>query len=586
MHQNKTSDIIHGIWLIPIFPMNETERLVNECKEGNSEALATLYNTYHDLMLKTSLSIVHNEDAAKDILHDGFIIIMTSIGQLKDPRWLQSWIRRIIINLSLKYIQNNQFTQEIDSLENLSNAGTPKDNEIPPLDELMKMIENLPQGYRNVFRLSALEGMSHAEIADELGIAVPTVSSQFYHARILLSKMVKRYRMQMLLILGFISLAPLTYLLLDKLGMKEARMTQTAQENSRARYKNRHVKPSDNQAVRQTQLPSANSSLTPKNVSSGYLPSEIPETSATSATSASSTDVACETMPMTPTLPSAQTVNQTDRDIANFSTDTLTLPTEYKLDTERPWNVDLGEALGNTGNSILNSILSMTAAEDATDTGEKPLYHDFKTWENLNQFCNQHTPTETNLDEWNALKQISAHNTGDIITRKQFGKPLTFGLSISKRLGHHWSIASGIRATRLTTHLQTGDNDDYHISEHQKLWFIGIPLNFHYTLINANRWRIYTTLGGGLDLPIYAHTEKYDVIAGEHLNYSQGTLSTAQWQWSLDAGIGAGYEILPHLELFISPKVIYYIPNHSSTPTLWQNSPWQISYPFGIRVKF
>ena len=83
----------------------DVKRLVEGCKRGDREAQAALYGAYSGRMLDALRRVVGHDDAAEDLLHDGFIIVFSSIGTLRDACRLESWMRRIMTNLALRYKQ-------------------------------------------------------------------------------------------------------------------------------------------------------------------------------------------------------------------------------------------------------------------------------------------------------------------------------------------------------------------------------------------------------------------------------------------------------------------------------------------------
>lgn len=192
----------------------ETEELVRRCKDGDRGALALLYQTYSGRLFRLCADIVKDRDAAQDLLHDGFIIIFSSIGSLRSPARLEAWMSRVMANLAVKYLNDRKNRPVAGAV-----ADVPVETEEGqggcdiPFDELMRMIDMLPEGYRNVFRLSVLEGLSHDEIARMLGIRPRTSSSQLLRARVSLQKMITAYRARLVLLLAAVAVSVVTLLL-------------------------------------------------------------------------------------------------------------------------------------------------------------------------------------------------------------------------------------------------------------------------------------------------------------------------------------------------------------------------------------
>jgi len=128
---------------------------------------------------------------AEDILQDAFIKVFDNIGRFEFKGSFEGWIRRIVINTALKNYSKKSFKQEQIGLENQPEL--PLDPEIYSNleeEELLRLINRLPDGYRLVFNLYAVEGYSHKEIAELLGIQESTSRSQLVKARKMLQGMI------------------------------------------------------------------------------------------------------------------------------------------------------------------------------------------------------------------------------------------------------------------------------------------------------------------------------------------------------------------------------------------------------------
>lgn len=178
------------------------EELVNLCKEGNEQALSLLYKTYANKMKRICSQYISDKQTVSDLLHDGFIIIFTSIHTLRSPEKLESWMGKIMKNMSLKYLEQYHSTTII-SIDKIKESEEPQilsySNDFPSYAEILKMIETLPEGYCKVFKLAVLEGLSHKEIGLLLNIAPHSSSSQLSRAKELLCKLLSQYHIEILL---------------------------------------------------------------------------------------------------------------------------------------------------------------------------------------------------------------------------------------------------------------------------------------------------------------------------------------------------------------------------------------------------
>lgn len=121
---------------------------------------------------------------AADILQEGFLKVFSKLEQFQFQGSFEGWIRRIMVNTALRTYQKQRFDHEYSGYEQLPDAPVDPDA-IATLSEaeLLRLIGRLPEGYRVVFNLVAIEGYSHAEVAETLGIQESTSRSQLTKAR-------------------------------------------------------------------------------------------------------------------------------------------------------------------------------------------------------------------------------------------------------------------------------------------------------------------------------------------------------------------------------------------------------------------
>ena len=167
--------------------MDEAE-LVKECLKGKREAQKQLYEQNAPKMLGVCYRYAGSMEEAEDFLQESFITIFRKLGQFRGEGNLQSWIYRIVINTSLNCLKSRyRLLERLDELPT-----EPLDDHSHDLfesgDGLMNFIAELPTGYRTVFNLHAIEGYSHEEIGQMLGIKPGTSRSQLTRAREILTK--------------------------------------------------------------------------------------------------------------------------------------------------------------------------------------------------------------------------------------------------------------------------------------------------------------------------------------------------------------------------------------------------------------
>lgn len=151
---------------------------------GSAQCQRQLYERYAGKMYAVCLRYARAPGDAADILQEGFVKVFTKLGQFQFQGSFEGWVRRIMVNTALRTYQRQRFDQESSGYERMPDA--PVDaNAISLLSEaeLLKLIARLPDGYKVVFNMVAIEGFSHAEVADMLGIQESTSRSQLTKAR-------------------------------------------------------------------------------------------------------------------------------------------------------------------------------------------------------------------------------------------------------------------------------------------------------------------------------------------------------------------------------------------------------------------
>ena len=174
--------------------MMEGQQLIDECKKGNRLAQKELYDKYARKMMGVCLRYVSDRETARDLLQDGFVKVFTSLDTYTGSGVFDAWIRKIFVNGALEYLRRGDVLREAsdwDSIaEPVESFSVSAVSELSAAD-LMKLIQELPAGFRTVFNLFAIEGYSHREIAEMMHITESTSRSQYTRARQLLQKRVK-----------------------------------------------------------------------------------------------------------------------------------------------------------------------------------------------------------------------------------------------------------------------------------------------------------------------------------------------------------------------------------------------------------
>ena len=162
------------------------EELIKQCIKNDREAQNELFRKYKDTLYFTSLKYCRNEADAEDNLHDAFITIFQKIKTYKNKGSFEGWMKRITIYKAIdKYKTKKPLNVEIKD-DILEDEVIVENEENLSLDQLLKLIQNLPDQYRLVFNLYQMDRFSHKEIASLLNISEGTSKSNYHRAKLIL----------------------------------------------------------------------------------------------------------------------------------------------------------------------------------------------------------------------------------------------------------------------------------------------------------------------------------------------------------------------------------------------------------------
>ena len=180
--------------------MTDLSEIIEACQRGEELARKLLYEEYSTRMRGVCFRYLGNASDTADVLHEGFIIVFTKIGQFTGKGSYEGWMKRIFINLSLRFLKKKKEDALVHGdemlmkweYENSPNPLSPNGKEKQEdlirrmnfsQEELMAVLQLLPEGYRLVFNLFVFEKMTHKEIAKMLDISENTSKSQLNRAR-------------------------------------------------------------------------------------------------------------------------------------------------------------------------------------------------------------------------------------------------------------------------------------------------------------------------------------------------------------------------------------------------------------------
>ena len=568
------------------------EKLIERVKAGDTDALKTVYEAYSQRMRNACIRITQeDEDTVDDLVQESFIRAYYSLEKLKDASKFGEWVVAITKNVSLRYLERKRKIQvlpfsEIGDGFDVESSYT-SDSKLEE-KELFELIDKLPSGYRNVFRMAVIDGFSHKEIAEKLGIEPHSSSSQLTRAKVLLRNMINRRMLAVISIL-LVSIPIYKYLFWKRGTEKEQH--PVANINDVAKGK-RSVN-------RETVQPTTQSSVVDKNILATASPGKMKlqeyavADSVGSLTDSAKNDYEIDSAKNDSAI---NVVIAIEKDTISLDTIKQVVPKleefiakEVAPSYKSKWQL---LAMGSLGSALAQTAYKMLVGnkgEDITDGPQPSGPQKFSTWEDYSQYLLQNAHGNMSEAE-KALMEIAINNTnninnikngGKIVEHEYHDKPITFGLSMTKTINRNWNVETGLQYSLLKSEFILGE-DDYYIQKRQKVQYLGIPLRLSYKWFGANRWTAYTSAGIILNIPLSGKTdERY--VTGTVVPYSDNWHFTPPFQWTVGTGVGLQYNFANNWGVYLEPTFSWHIPNGSTTRTIWTEHPFTITVPFGIR---
>ncbi|MEQ9424450.1 MAG: sigma-70 family RNA polymerase sigma factor [Cyclobacteriaceae bacterium] len=171
------------------------ERLTQLCQQNDGKAQRMLYDRYADMMFRVCYRYIKKEEDTEDVLAIGFVKVFQNINRFeyRDKGSLNGWIKRIMINEALMFLRKKNPLNNAIGTDDIQIQDTFQcDNELLAQD-IYRLVKKLPKGYRTVFNMYVIDGYTHKEIADHLGVSENTSKSQLSKARSHLRKMLEKH---------------------------------------------------------------------------------------------------------------------------------------------------------------------------------------------------------------------------------------------------------------------------------------------------------------------------------------------------------------------------------------------------------
>ncbi|CDB04951.1 putative uncharacterized protein [Prevotella sp. CAG:520] len=178
---------------------------------------------------------------------------------------------------------------------------------------------------------------------------------------------------------------------------------------------------------------------------------------------------------------------------------------------------------------------------------------------------------------------IGIFNQGKSVkTEYKHRLPVRVGLNVAYRLTDRLSVESGVSYTRLSSDMKDGTKNNYSSSS-QKLDYIGVPLNVKYRAFGYRRLSVYASAGLLTEKCVSGKTTHEYVISGEKKKHETEDVAAKPWQLSVNAALGAQFDVLRNVGVYVEPGVSYYFDDRSTLSTIYKEKPLNFNLNLGVR---
>lgn len=534
--------------------------------------LEELYKENGRALMAVAMHYVHDKDAAEDIVHDSWILIFTNLDNLRSEDKLLPWMKGIVRNLSLKYLDNQKrhpSTGISEKHEIIDEDDSDSVLPLIPLDELMTMIDSLPEKYGEVFRLSVLNGMSHQEIGDLLGIAAHSSSSDLSRAKKILVQKVRKY-----LLMTLALFLPVSIFILRNIGDRADESTVAQVEEEVALNM-----PDDSNETFAVQKDETGSS--------GLTPAKKPSLAKNEKLIKDSIAVPGRVLlprlelsaAISPAVASTTKASRIDRGAISRPSGRAS----YAQDDNNPARMTLANGwtalVGLSGMTGLSSVTLANTISLGDYSGNGLLSNmKFHNWNDYSNYILNNTHF-FNKHEAQSILDILNNNLGNNTELEEIQhhfKPLVLQLSAEKPLTERLALESGLGLTYLRSDFEN-KNLGYLGNRKQKLYYIGVPVGLKYTAITLNSLSLYLSLGGELDIPVYG---SQSVASADHIRIGGSVMG------AINTSAGIQYGLTSHINAYMEFGLRYNITGDPAFDTYYSAHPLMLSTPVGIRLQF
>lgn len=534
----------------------DNRSLLEECRRGDREALSLLYTRFAPKMLGVIRRFVPDGEDAEDILHDGFIVAMTRLDQLRDPDYIERWLATIMRNLALRFLHEQDISTMLDEMPEMMDS--PELDGFIDLDTLESLIKKLPDGYQKVFRLAVLENKSHKEIGKILGIAPNSSSSQLFHARKMMQKLITEYRLQtgIFVITGMIATG---VLLLwrgadgGSVSVNEALLSEIPV----VMPVDSMLIPVDSVNVNNVAVKNNAVGLQTKvlqNKKHGFDKEQI----------AVVPDISEEVNDSLPPVMQERVAENTDSAVIELPRVDEYVPTyAYNAESFMESPTANGWSFGASVDAgITNFKKGIGDDYYMSDIPAPPLVDPGADKDDKEKGEMRNKARRVGMKDY---KDAAHHNY----------MPISVSLKIRKQFIGNFGVETGLNYTYLHTKFE-GDGSESHCHWH----YLGIPLKMTFSTFSLGKMRQYVSAGGEFSLPIYSNAV-VTTTTGTPEFVKGGFKSNPVW--SVSVGYGISFRVSDKVDVFVEPTLQYRFPHNYSVPNSWTDNEFGFSLPIGFR---
>ncbi|MDE7350308.1 MAG: sigma-70 family RNA polymerase sigma factor [Muribaculaceae bacterium] len=543
----------------------DNRTLVEECRSGDRDAMSILYTRFAPRLLHVITRYVSDRDSAHDILHDGFIAALTRIDSLRNPDQVEFWLATIMKNLSLKYLQAQSVTSILDEI--------PENIDEPDLDDILdfatieSLIRQLPEGYQKVFRLAVLEGKTHKEISEILGIAPNSSSSQLFHAKIRMRELIREYKIRAGLISLLLLLACSGLLFLSRIAddfhTSDHKVSQSGPKTPESRS-DRRQDPLSDETYEENSVssgtPIQNHSAAVSTTPSGVFSADSENVSSETPAESESVSTVAEDSVAAPSSTGGQELQPSHPfdDGHDNVLDRLYAVQSHKVSKDNSWSAGI---LFDPG------MLSFNGSANDYSTKE-PSFND-------------PGPPQGSDDDKNPPQAKSPAISRDVASAlssapRRHHLPISFALTAEKRFSSWLGVESGIGYSYLHTDFEL------HNALSTCHWnYLEIPVKVNLYAYTSPRFKVYGSFGGRVSVPVYSYAQ-----ISPNSTLRSGSFSSKP-VWSAGASVGVALRLSKRVDLFVEPTLRYNFPQQCKIPNIWtDDEPWSVSLPIGFRFSW